>query len=48
MAIFDRLVEHQNNIENFYKIYYEALDDCRKEMLEQEYQIRDEMTDFEE
>jgi hypothetical protein len=35
--IFDRLVGHQNKIEEFFKIYYDYLDEQRAKMLEKEY-----------
>ena len=47
MHIYERLVQHQNKIEEFFKVYYDALDKGRREMLAQEYEIRDQMEQFE-
>ena len=40
-------ISHQCKIENYFGIYYAALDRERKEMLSQEYKIRDQMESFE-
>jgi len=47
MHIYERLVQHQSKIEEFFKVYYDALDKGRREMLAQEYEIRDQMEQFE-
>ena len=41
MHIYDRLIRHQSKIEEFFMIYYDALDASRREMLTQEYEIRE-------
>ena len=45
--IMDRLLEHQNKLEDYAKIYYETLDTLRGQVLEKEYAIGKEITDYE-
>lgn len=45
--IFDRLISHQNKIEEFFKIYYQFLDEQRSKVLGNEYKLREMMEGFE-
>lgn len=45
--IMDRLVEHQNKIENFLNNYYEVLDKLRRMVLETEYTLHKKIKTYE-
>jgi len=38
--LIDRLVKHQTNIEEYFEAYYETLDEQRKLILADEYELR--------
>ena len=38
---------HQTKVESIFKIFYDALDNMRNSMLQQEYEMRDKMDRFE-
>ena len=43
----DRLIEHQNMLEDYTRIYYDTLDRLRETILEKEYSIGKEMEEYE-
>jgi len=45
--MINKLDSHQQKIENVFKIYYDTLDECRMQVLGQEYKLREHMDNFE-
>eukprot|EP00347_Sterkiella_histriomuscorum_P012972 403366506 len=45
--IINKLDQHQENIEKVFKVYYDTLDECRAQVLGQEYKLRENMDYFE-
>jgi vacuolar-type H+-ATPase subunit E/Vma4 len=45
--LINRLNTQQQGIESIFKIYYDALDSIRNEMLGEEYKLRTQIADFE-
>ena len=45
--LFDRLIDHQSRMEQYFKVFYDTLDEVRQKVLKQEYRIGAEIEAYE-
>ena len=41
--MIDRLVEHTKQMESYFKLFYDVIDEQRKSILQKEYELKSEM-----